>query len=189
MKTIGITGSLASGKTTASKILSNKAGPLFNADDVVKNIYTNFRFKKKVVKLLNISRKKNLKNEVKKKILKSKDNLKKLERVIHPIVRREMFTFIKKNKHKRMIFLEIPLLIESKLTKYFDIIIFIKSKKSIRSKRYVSKYKKSLKLFNLLDKKQIKDSEKMKFCDHVVINNNSLSDLKKKLFNILEIYE
>ena len=36
MKKIGITGSLASGKTTASKILSNKAGPLFSADYVVK---------------------------------------------------------------------------------------------------------------------------------------------------------
>ena len=189
MKKIGITGSLASGKTTASKILSSKAGPLFNADNVVRNIYTNSRFKRKIIKILKISRKKNLKNEVKKKILKSKDNLKKLERVIHPIVRKEMFAFIKKNKRKKMIFLEIPLLIESKLTKYFDIIIFIKSKKSIRSKRYVSKYKKSLKLFNLLDRKQIKDSKKMKFCDHVVINNNSLSGLKKKLFNILEIYE
>ena len=129
MKKIGITGSLASGKTTASKILSNKAGPLFNADNVVRNFYTNSKFKRKIIKLLNISRKKNLKNEVKKKILKSKNNLKKLERVIHPMVRKEMVAFIKKNKRKKMIFLEIPLLIESKLTKYFDIIIFIKSKK------------------------------------------------------------
>ena len=100
-----------------------------------------------------------------------------------------MFSFIKKNKHKKMIFLEIPLLIESKLTKYFDVIIFIKSKKNIRSKRYISKYKKSLNLFNLLDQKQIKDSKKMKYCDHVVMNNNSLSDLKKKLYNIIKIYE
>ena len=37
MKKIGITGSLASGKTTASIILSKKNGPLFSADDVVKN--------------------------------------------------------------------------------------------------------------------------------------------------------
>ena len=100
-----------------------------------------------------------------------------------------MFDFIKKNKHKKLVFLEIPLLIESKLTKYFDIIIFIKSKKSIRLRRYVSKYKKSSELFHLLDQKQIKDSKKIKFCDHVVINNNSLSDLKRKLFSILKIYE
>ena len=35
---IGITGSLSSGKTTASKILSAKRGPLFNADKAVRNI-------------------------------------------------------------------------------------------------------------------------------------------------------
>ena len=189
MKKIGITGSLASGKTTASKILSNKAGPLFNADNVVRNFYTNSKFKRKIIKLLNISRKKNLKNEVKKKILKSKNNLKKLERVIHPMVRKEMVAFIKKNKRKKMIFLEIPLLIESKLTKYFDIIIFIKSKKSIRLKRYLLKNQKSKKFFELLNKKQIKDENKIKYCDHLVVNNSSLSDLKKKLYGILKLYE
>ena len=35
---IGITGSIASGKTTASKILSNKRGPLFSADNEVKKL-------------------------------------------------------------------------------------------------------------------------------------------------------
>ena len=39
MKKIGITGSLASGKTTASRILAKKNGPLFSADDVVKKLY------------------------------------------------------------------------------------------------------------------------------------------------------
>ena len=46
MKKIGITGSLASGKTTASKILSMRKGPLFSADDVVKKLYTKAYFRK-----------------------------------------------------------------------------------------------------------------------------------------------
>ena len=41
---IGITGSLASGKTTASKILSNRRGPLFSADKAVKELYQNKKF-------------------------------------------------------------------------------------------------------------------------------------------------
>ena len=45
MKKIGITGSLASGKTTASKILSYKKGPLFSADKTVKELYRNKHFK------------------------------------------------------------------------------------------------------------------------------------------------
>ena len=49
---IGITGSLASGKTTASKILSNRRGPLFSADKVVKNLYQNKNFKSLLAKNL-----------------------------------------------------------------------------------------------------------------------------------------
>ena len=43
MKKIGITGSLASGKTTASKILSSK-GPFFSADAFVKKLYAKSLF-------------------------------------------------------------------------------------------------------------------------------------------------
>ena len=189
MKKVGITGSLSSGKTTASKILSQKAGPLFSADNTVNKIYQNLKFKKKIIKIFNIQKKTNFKNEVKKKVLKSKNNLKKLEKIIHPIVRRDMFSFLKKNRNKKFVFLEIPLLIESKLTKHFDIIFFIKSKKEIRLKRYLSKNKRKSKLFELLDNEQIKDKNKIKYCDHVVINNSSLSNLKKKLFKVLRLYE
>ena len=190
MKKIGITGSLASGKTTASKILSKKKGPLFSADLVVKKIYKNTSFVNEVSRILDISKnKKNFKAEVKKKVSKNKNLLQKLEKLIHPIVRREMLFFLKKNQDKKLVFLEIPLLIESKLTGYFDVIIFIKSKKKLRLKRYNTKFTKEAGLFKILDNKQMKDSKKLKYCDHIVINNKSLSVLKKKLFNILSLYE
>ena len=43
--------------------------------------------------------------------------------------------------------------------------------------------------FSLLDRKQMKDTEKKKFCDHIVVNNKSISILKKKLSNIIKLYE
>ena len=54
MKKIGITGALASGKTTASKILSYKRGPLFSADRAVKEIYESRRFRSLISKKFNI---------------------------------------------------------------------------------------------------------------------------------------
>ena len=99
-----------------------------------------------------------------------------------------MLVFLRKNKNKKFLFCEIPLLIESRLTKYFDTIIFIKSKNNLRLKRYKLKGG-SVKLFYLLDKQQLKDTKKMKFCDHIVVNNRSLSILKKKLSNIIKLYE
>ena len=100
-----------------------------------------------------------------------------------------MYTFSKKNKNKKILVFEIPLLIESNLTKYFDILIFIKSKKDLRLKRYKSKNKGNIQLFSLLDKHQLKDKKKMKLCDHIVVNNGSLNVLKSKLFNIIKLYE
>ena len=110
---IGITGSLASGKTTASKILSNRRGPLFSADKVVKNLYQNKNFKSLLSKKFSIENNNQIKNTIKKLVFQNKINLKKLENVIHPLVRKKMKEFTLKIKIK-ISFYEIPLLIESK---------------------------------------------------------------------------
>ena len=184
MKKIGITGSLSSGKTTASKILSYKKGPLFSADNEVKKIYKKNNLKKIISKKLNLRNYKNLKTVLRNKIINGDLNIKKVESIIHPIIRKEMQDFLKKNKKKRTLFFEIPLLIESKLMKKFDLIIFIKARKSIRLKRFKLKGG-SQKLFNILDKKQLNDIKKIKYCDHVVVNENNLKILKKNLSIII----
>jgi dephospho-CoA kinase len=185
---IGITGSIASGKTSASKILSHKRGPLFSADKTVKSLYLNSYFKKSLIKKFSIEKKTNLKNYIKKKILKDKNNIKKLEAIIHPIVRKEMKNFSNLNKRKKFLFYEIPLLIENKLMKYFDIIIFIKAKKITRLERF-KKNGGNEKMFNILNNKQLSDKKKMKFSHHVVVNEKNLNILKKKLISIIKFYE
>ena len=184
---IGITGSISSGKTTASKIISKENGPLFVADDVVRKFYTKKNFRKLLANKLNIVLDKKFKEQIKKKIFESKSTLKDLEKIIHPLVRKEMFKFIKKNKKKKIVFFEIPLLVENKLGRIFDVIIFIKTKKPLRRKRYLLKGG-SKKLFLLLNNHQLTDKKKTKYCDYVVVNNASLSVLKKKLLIIIKKY-
>ena len=99
-----------------------------------------------------------------------------------------MRKFTLQNKNKKFLFYEIPLLIESKLMKLFDIIIFIKSKKKLRLKRFNSKLGNN-KLFDLLNRKQLSDKKKIKFCDHVVVNDKNLKILKKNLSTIIAKYE
>jgi dephospho-CoA kinase len=184
MKKIGITGALASGKTTASKILSYKRGPLFSADRAVKEIYESRRFRSLISKKFNIIDNNQIKKSLKKIILQNKKNIKILEKIIHPLVRKKMKEFTAQNKGKKFLFYEIPLLVESKLMKYFNIIIFIKAKKQLRMKRFKSK-RGNPKLFNLLNNKQLKDKNKIKFCDYVVVNETNLNILKKKLSAIM----
>ena len=165
---IGITGSLASGKTTASKILSSGRGPLFSADKAVKELYKNKHFKFLVSKTFRIKN--------------------RLERIIHPLVRKKMKNFTLQNRNKKLLFYEIPLLIESKLMKHFSVVVYIKAKKQIRLKRFKSKNG-DKQLFNLLNKMQMKDRKKIKFCDYTVVNEKNLKFLKKKLLAIISIYE
>ena len=185
---IGITGSLASGKTTASKILSFRRGPLFSADKAVKDLYKNKHFKSLVSKKFKVKNNSKLKKSLKNLILKNKNNIKKLEKIIHPMVRKKMKNFTARNRNKKLLFYEIPLLIESKLMKHFNVIVFIKAKKQLRLRRFQSKSG-DKKLFNLLNNKQINDVKKIKFCNHVVVNEKNLNILKRKLLVIINRYE
>ncbi len=188
MKKIGITGSLASGKTTASKILSSGKGPLFSADAVVKKLYKDKFFRRHISKKFKIKNISKIKSIIKSKILLDRSNINKLEKIIHPLVRSKMKKFIQKNKKRDFIFLEIPLLIESKLMKNFDTIFYIKAKKSLRLRRFRQKGGKKH-LFQALNNKQLKDAFKIKHCDHVIVNEGNLKILKKNLLDIFKKYE
>ena len=182
---IGITGSLASGKSTVAKIISSKKHPLFDADKVVKKIYKTNIFKKKVLKKFHFDNKKNIKNDIKKIILTNRKFLNDLEKIIHPLVRQEIKSFSKKNKRNKFLIFEIPLLIESKLMKHYDKIIFVNSRRKIRLKRYLKKGNNKM-IFDLLNKRQLPPTKKIKFCDYVINNNGSLKLLKKNIKNIIK---
>ena len=183
---IGITGSLASGKTTASQILSYKRGPLFSADAVVNSLYKKISLQKLIKRKFNIKQH-NLKKTLKEIILRDSKKVKILEKIIHPLVRKEMKKFSFNNQRRKTVFYEIPLLIESNLMKHFDIIIFIKAKKKIRLNRFLNKGGEK-KMFNLLSNRQFSDIKKAKFSDHIVVNEKNLNILKKNLSSIISQY-
>ena len=63
---IGVTGSIASGKTTVARMLSGRKHPLFDADKEVKKIYKKNSFKNKICKEFKLKNKKNIKEKIKK---------------------------------------------------------------------------------------------------------------------------
>jgi dephospho-CoA kinase len=186
MTIIGITGSIASGKSTVAEIIAKKKYPLFNADKIVSNLYKNKKFTTLLLKKFKLTNKKKIKNQIKLIIKENKRKLKTLETIIHPLVRKEMISFLKiKNK---ILILEIPLLIENKLTKYFDKIIFVDAKKSIRLKRYLNRNGER-KTFKLLNKRQLPSIFKKKVCDLIINNNYSLTVLKNNVKKIIKLDE
>ncbi len=186
MRIIGITGTIASGKTTVAQLMAGKKYPLFSADKSVLNLYKKNSFKKMLIKKFKLSKNKKIKDQIKLILKKNKKNLYKLEKMIHPVVRKEMKIFLKKKN--KLLFLEIPLLIESRLKKYFDKVIFVDTNKKIRLRRYL-KRSGNKKTFSLLNSRQLSPVIKKKVCHYTINNNYSLAILKKTVKNFIKKYE
>ena len=180
-----VIGSIGSGKTFVAKLFKC---PVFNADDEVKIIYKSnkacFNKLKKIlpsyIKSFPIKKK-----ELIEAIRKDKKNLKKISYIVHPLVRQKMNIFFKINKKQKLVLLDIPLLIENKLNKKVDILIFVKSKKSKILKRLNKRPNFNLKILKNLQENQTKISKKIKLADYTVDNNFPANIMKKKI-NLLK---
>ena len=116
----------------------------------------------------------------------SEKNLKKITKIIHPEVRKKLSIFLKKNKKRKAVILDIPLLLENKLNQKNDIIVFIQSKKSDIIKRLKKRDNFNLNLYNQFKKIQLPLSYKKKKSDHVIKNNFTNKLVKTSVKKILK---
>jgi|TARA_B110000238_G_scaffold196298_1_gene236809 dephospho-CoA kinase len=168
---IGILGDIGSGKSHVAKSFGY---PVFNADYEVGKLYE--KDKKTFNKL-----KKNLpkyiysfpisKNELSGAILANKSNLKKIVTIVHLEIRKKMNIFLKKNITKKIVILDIPLLLENKINKKNDILVFVQSKKKDISKRLKKRKNFNLKLLQKFKNIQLSSDYKRKKA-HFIIKNN-----------------
>ena len=177
---IAVIGDIGSGKSFFARQLKI---PLFCADEVVQSLYNKNR------SLFNQLKKvfpKNLEKFPIKKfeliniINKNPKNLKKIIKIVHPIVRKEMKLFLRKNKNNKAIVLDIPLFLENKLNLETDVLIFIDADQ----KKILSKLKKrknfNQKIFKFLKSLQIPIHLKKEKADFVVKNNFNSAKMKKE---------
>ena len=178
---IGILGDIGSGK---SFIARQFGCPVFNADKEVNKIYKKNRhcYKKlrdklpKYIKSYPIN-----KIELSKAIIANNKNLRKVVNIVHPIVRKEMNFFLKRNNKRKMVVLDIPLLIENKLNKKKDILIFIDTKKkeiNSRLKKRINYNKKLIDNFRKIQKPLV---FKKKLSTYIIKNNFKLLTIKKRV--------
>ena len=178
---IATVGEIGSGKSYVAKLLGF---PIFNADIEVNKIYKkNYKcfliLKKKLPKFIKSYPIK--KSELSKAIFANKNNLKKITKTVHPIVRLNMLNFIKKNKKKKAIVLDIPLYFENKINKKGDVIIFVEAKKSEINNRLKRRINFNYKIFNKLKKIQLPIHFKKKKANFIIKNNFKNVSLKKNV--------
>ena len=182
---IAIVGDIGSGKT----FVANSFGyPVFNADQEVAKIYK--KDKKIFLKLKNklpkyITKFPIDKNEITNAILNNQNNLNKIIKIVHKEIRKKLNVFLKKNKNKKIVILDIPLLIENKLFNKKDLLVFVDSKKKDIDKRIKKRLNFNNKLLKMFKKIQLSPNYK-KRKSHFIINNTfTKKTVRKEIKKIL----
>ena len=180
---LAIVGDIGSGKSYVAKQFGY---PVFNADAEVAKLYRkNRKCYSKLKKILPnyITSFPVKKNELLKAITANQENLKKIVKIVHPEVRNRMNNFIKKNRNKKFVILDIPLLIENKLNKKNDILIFVDAKKKEINKRLKKRHSSNIRI---LKKFQLPVELKKKKADFIIKNNFRSNSIKKNVKKVLE---
>ena len=183
---LALVGGIGSGKTFISKLFGY---PVFNADVSVAKIYSNnkkvfYKIKKKLPQFFTEPPIK--KNELIKAIIKNDKNLKKITTIIHPEVRKDLQKFLKKNKKKKFVILDIPLFLENKLNKKGDVIIFIQSSNKAALKRIKKRKNFNNLIFQKFKRIQLPLSIKKKRSQFIIKNNFKKNFARKNVKDILK---
>ena len=178
---IGILGDIGSGKSYVAKQFGC---PVFDADAEVTKIYKKNKncfnkLKNKLPKYIYSFPIK--KKEIGKAIIENQNNLKKIIKIVHPIVRTNMNKFIKKNKKKKMVVLDIPLLLENKINKKNYILVFVDSNKKEIQKRLKKRTNYNPVILNKLKKIQLPLEIKKKKSKFSIKNNFKSSYVRKNV--------
>ena len=183
---IGILGNIGSGKSYVAK----KFGyPVFDADYEVSKLY---KKDKKIFKKLKKELPKQIssfpidKKEITNAILSNKFNLKKIITIVHLEIRKVLKLFVKKNKNKKVVILDIPLLLENKINNKNDILVFVDSKKAEVEKRLKKRLNFNRKLINKFKKIQFSSSYKKRKSNFIIKNNFKKNSLNKSINKILD---
>jgi len=186
MLRIAIIGGIGSGKSYVAKAFGY---PVFNADLEVGKLYKKNRkcykkLRKKLPKYIYsfpVS-----KNQIIKAISAKENNLKIIIKIIHPEIKKRMQQFIKKNKNKKFVVLDIPLLIENKINTKNDILIYVDTPKKLVYQKLKKRPNFDPKIFNKFKKLQLPVEVKRRKADYIIKNNFRGNLVKKNVKKVIK---
>ena len=189
---IGITGSMGMGKTTVSLMFKKNGIKVWNADLEVHKLYKNGNEGyKNIISIypqlkdeIEIDRKK-VSNLIKQKII----DLKKIEKIIYPLLKISRLNFIEANEKERIIVFEIPLLYETGANKWLDYIISVYCSKKTQMERLYERKNFNKDKINYLLSRQISIKHKNKKANFLINTDQKKMDVEKEVRKIIKVLD
>lgn len=185
MITVGLTGSIAAGKSEVGKLFSSAGIPVFDSDAEVHDLYA----EKTIVDLIgrtfpdviiggNIDR-----QRLGQRVLGSPEDLRKLESLIHPLVKRgrERFISLWRKQNCAFVILDIPLLYETGEDQKLDYVVVVSTNEEVQRNRAMARTGMTREKLTDILVRQLPDSEKRRRADFIIENSGSLEHLRKQV--------
>lgn len=190
MKIIAITGSIGCGKTFLANIIRSLGYVVYDADKWVKYLYYRPAFlnviKQSFPKVFDNDGSFN-KRKLRNLVFNNTNDLKRLEKIVHPFLKQKLLNIIHKNAEKDcVLFFDAALLIEMKWNIYCQAVILADVDKNIQKQRVMARDNVSAEDFEKIVSVQMDNEQKKKFADVVINTDKSKALLKVELINIIE---
>lgn len=185
---IGITGSIACGKSTITEYLKKLGYSVIDADKIGHEVLKEVNIKRE---LINVFGEKILsKDEIDRKVLSTivfndKNNLKKLNSIVHPRIRELIVEYQRILEDKSIQFLDVALLFETKFENLVDKVIVVHTDLEQQLKRLIERNKLTKKQALLRINSQIASKDKKKLADYVVDNSGDIESSYRQIDDIL----
>lgn len=188
MFVIGVTGGLATGKTSVAGMFKKKGAHVLSSDEIVHELLSRDNVVKRIARKFGpdvIKERRIDRRKLGEIVFNYPQKRKALEQILHPMVRQKTKQRIKAlSKKKGVLVCEVPLLFESGFDRLCDLTIVVKASRAIQLKRaqrrlHITKAQ-ALKRIQA----QMPLSEKLRLGDIIINNNNSIQNTQKQVKSI-----
>ena len=189
---IGITGSIACGKSTVSNYLKEKGYTIIDADKLGHIALTSDEVKEKLKKSFGYIILEN--NEISREklgklVFGNNENLKVLNSIVHPYIRKIILQLQEKHRDERLVFLDIALLFEAGFEDLVEKIIVVHVDEKIQLARLMSRNALSKEQAMFRIESQMSSNDKSKLGDYVINNSNTKEETYRQIDLILDELE
>ena len=179
MVIVGITGSIAVGKSFVCDLLKGEGYKVFEADIEVGKMLTQIELQQQIVMEFPTIFKNHeyCKKMLSQEIFADLHNLYKLEQIIHPIIKQKAQDFVHSNPQEKIVFIEAPLLIESGMHTMCDVVWLVSAPYDVIKTRALERENMNEEKLSMILRRQMSQEEKIKFVDTVINTNVNVDAL------------
>ncbi|OHV25508.1 MULTISPECIES: dephospho-CoA kinase [Rhizobium] len=188
MLKIGLTGSIGMGKSTAGKLFAEAGIPLNDSDAVVHDLYAG-----EAAPLVDAAFPGTMKDgavdrhELGRQLALDPDGFKRLEAIVHPLVRKRETQFLKRQRAAgaEMVVLDIPLLFETGAWERVDVVVVVSAGPQIQRERVLAREGMTEEKFEMILSRQTPDTEKRRRADYLIDSSRSIAETKERVLEII----